>query len=310
MRFYSLGQLSNSEKNNILNKHKEIYNGYKQVYQPVSDEQPLYIYDSAGDKNGVTVSNSGEVSGYSNKIYMRESKEQMCSECGGMMYEGECSECGYGKMEGEMEEGIYDVKDLKKGEEFDYVGGDANLEEYEPMESAFADELEEIEGPLYSEVKPAYNFKSEGPMYADGPYGGMREEELDEIDLEKLEKGRKYKYSTPAFEDELEFDKEVTYPFGNPMYSFKGQKAQGHLMGGGHVKDFVSDFDEENFEDQFDGEKYSAFDKIRMGMEPEDVEFEDIDDDDFEDVDDDIKESFITQKNKINEMFNRMGRYN
>ena len=30
----------------------------------------------------------------------------------------------------------------------------------------------------------------------------------------------------------------------------------------------------------------------------------------FEEVDEDLKESFIQQKNKINEMFNRMNRYN
>jgi hypothetical protein len=306
MRFYSLGQLSSSEKNNILNKHKEIYNGYKQVHQSVSGEQPLYIYDSVGDKNGITVNNSGDVSGYSNKIYMRESKEQMCSECGGMMYEGECSECGYGKMEGETEEGIYDIEDLQKGEEFDYVGGKANLEEddfeYEPMESAFADELDEISGPspLYSEVKPAYNFKSEGPMYADGPYGGMREEEIDEIDLDKLEKGKKYKYSTPAFDDELEFDQEVEYPFGDNMYSFKGKKAQGHLMGGKSVVDYLTDIDDEPIED-YDEDFLT---KIRKTKDS------DVEDIDFEEVDEDIKESFISQKNKINEMFNRMNRYN
>ena len=31
---------------------------------------------------------------------------------------------------------------------------------------------------------------------------------------------------------------------------------------------------------------------------------------DFEEVDEDLRESFLTQKNKINEMFNRFNRYN
>ena len=41
------------------------------------------------------------------KKYMDEELEEekeVCSECGGMMYEGECSECGYGRMEGDMDE--------------------------------------------------------------------------------------------------------------------------------------------------------------------------------------------------------------
>jgi hypothetical protein len=272
MRFYSLGQLSNTDKNNILNKHKELYNGYKQVAQPISNEQPLYVQDFAGDKNGITVNNKGEVSGYNNKIYMRESEEKMCSECGGMMYEGECSECGYGKMEEETEEGIYDVEDINPKNKFDYTDesemDEDHMELYEPMESAFADELDEISGPspLYSDVKPAFNFKSEGPNYADGPYGGMREDELDEIDLDKLEKGKKYKFKSPSFEDDLEYEDE---PYSN-------------------------------IEDE--GEMDTPFSRMRRGHEPEDVE--------WEDIDDDIKESFITQKNKINEMFNRFKKYN
>ena len=56
----------------------------------------------------------GEYVPYTNKIneqfdqHMTEEKE-MCSECGGMMREGECSECGW---KGEMEEGkLEDIQD-------------------------------------------------------------------------------------------------------------------------------------------------------------------------------------------------------
>jgi hypothetical protein len=45
--------------------------------------------------------------------------EEMC-ECGGMMYEGECMECG----KSYMDEDIYDVDDLDKSNEFDYVQED------------------------------------------------------------------------------------------------------------------------------------------------------------------------------------------
>jgi len=306
MRFYSLGQLSNTDKNNILNKHKELYNGYKQVAQPISNEQPLYVQDFAVDKNGITVNNKGEVSGYNNKIYMRESEEKMCSDCGGMMYEGECSECGYGKMEEETEEGIYDIEDINPKNKFDYTDesemDEDHMELYEPMESAFADELDEISGPspLYSDVKPAFNFKSEGPNYADGPYGGMREDELDEIDLDKLEKGKKYKFKTPSFEDDLEYEGEHEYPFGDKMYGFKGDKGHGHTMGGKFVQDFMSDIDDEPLEDY----EEDLLTRIRKTKDS------DIEDAEWEDIDDELKESFITQKNKINEMFNRFKKYN
>jgi hypothetical protein len=66
MRLYSIGQLSNSEKSDILGKHREVYNGYKRMHPEVSNEQPLYTQDFAGDKNGLTVNNKGVVKHYMN----------------------------------------------------------------------------------------------------------------------------------------------------------------------------------------------------------------------------------------------------
>ena len=295
MRFYTLGQLSNDEKSDILGKHREVYNGYKRMQNEIKNEQPLYVQDFANDKEGITVNGSGEVSSYNNKIYMKESKE-VCSECGGMMYEGECSECGGGYMEEDTDEGIYDVEDINPKNEFDYTKEDF---EYEQMESAFGEELDEISGPspLYSDIDfEAYDFKSDGPNQAQGPFV-RTEEELDELSPEDLVKGKKYKYKSPSFEDDIEFEDE--YPTGG-MYGFKGDKMS-HSMGGKHIEDFVSDIDLDDLEDY--GEKDTAPKRIERGMG-------DVEDIDWEEIDEDIKESFITQKTKINEMFNRMNRYN
>jgi hypothetical protein len=57
--------MTQAEKNNILDQHKTIYDGFATQYgQP--KEQPLYIQDFANDKNGITVSNKGNVKGYTN----------------------------------------------------------------------------------------------------------------------------------------------------------------------------------------------------------------------------------------------------
>ena len=252
MRFYTLGQLSNSEKSDILGKHRELYSGYQRMQNEVKNEQPLYVQDFANDKEGITVNGSGEVSSYNNKIYMRESKE-VCSECGSKMYEGECMECGSGYMEEEKEEGIYDFEDINPENEFDYTKEGI---EYEQMESAFSDELDEISGPspLYSDEEPAYNFKSDGPNQAQGPYT-RNEEEMEE-----------------GFYDTNDYDDFTNY----------GDKFT-------DLKDY--------------GEKDTAFSRI----ERKKGNIEDIG---WEEIDSDIKESFITQKTKINEMFNRMNRYN
>jgi hypothetical protein len=147
--YFGLGQLSPSEKSDILDQHKQIYDGYKTMLPQVSNTQPLYTQDYANDKNGITVNNKGVVKRYTNvgiNEQVEESKEvcdecgamgmseekEMCSECGGMMQEGECSECGWKGEVGAMEEetghldDIYNEVDLDPNAEFDYVKGASN----------------------------------------------------------------------------------------------------------------------------------------------------------------------------------------
>ena len=106
MNPWFLQQVSSEEKENILSKHKELYNGYQTMQPKVSNEQPLYVQDFAKDKLGATLTNDGKLVGYTNKIYEQVDRniteeKGMCSECGSEMREGECSECGW---KGEMEE--------------------------------------------------------------------------------------------------------------------------------------------------------------------------------------------------------------
>jgi hypothetical protein len=172
----------------------------------------------------------------------------MCSECGGMMYEGGCSECGY-KMEGEMDEkkmmksleeylnsemseetghldDIYDEEDLNPNDEFDYVKGASN------KTNAFhVDEEEMMDTPI-------------GKISA---IGAMKEKtELDELGIGDLEKGKKYKYKLPSFEDEVEFDDEFEDKFGGEkMYKFKGKNSMSHLMPSKGIEKFVDKIDEQ-----------------------------------------------------------------
>jgi hypothetical protein len=58
--------MTNEERNNILDQHKEVYDGYLTSYIQPSNEQPLYVQDFANDKEGITVNNKGEVTTYRN----------------------------------------------------------------------------------------------------------------------------------------------------------------------------------------------------------------------------------------------------
>ena len=56
-------KMTNEERNNILDQHKEVYDGYVTQYAQ-SNEQPLYVQDFANDKEGLTVNNKGNVLSY------------------------------------------------------------------------------------------------------------------------------------------------------------------------------------------------------------------------------------------------------
>jgi len=58
-------KMTNEERNNILDQHKELYNGFA-TNNTSPNQQPLYVQDFANDKQGVTVSNTGNVMSYKN----------------------------------------------------------------------------------------------------------------------------------------------------------------------------------------------------------------------------------------------------
>lgn len=273
MNFYTLGQLSPEEKNDILSKHKYLYNGYKSMYPEVSNTQPLYVQDFANDKDGVVVNNKGEVKKYTNFGINEqvESKEvcdecgamemsegsTTCNECGGMMMEGECSECGWkgGEvMEYEhMDEDIYDIEDLNPEEGFDYV---------EPKGSNKIDtfKLRKEQGTNYDYIEPAYDFESNGP----GSVYPVAEEDI--VEYETMES---------AWADDLD---EVDVSGSQGIYS-----------------DMDPPYD-------FDSEGPGKAGPYQRSSYNEEEEI----DEDWDEVDEDIHESFITQKKKINEMMIRM----
>ena len=59
-------KMTREEKQNILDAHKSVYDGFATQYGQNTNQQPLYVQDFANDKNGITVSNKGEVKTYMN----------------------------------------------------------------------------------------------------------------------------------------------------------------------------------------------------------------------------------------------------
>lgn len=330
---YGIGQLSAAEKSDILDQHKSLYNGYRTMQPEVSNTQPLYVYDPAGDKDGLVVNNKGEVKKYTNMgINEQVETKEVCDECGAMMTEGMCTECNYGHMEEETGhlDDIYKQKDLNlKDGDFDYVeGGGNDYGTFEGMhknlykeddvinddgfedEELETDELDEQGGNAddmdTDSVEPAYDFESNGP----GDVYPVNElEEDDDFKFEPMES---------AWADEVE-ENDISgvqgiYGDMDPAYDFdsEGPGSAGPYQRSSYNEDdemkeyFHGDFDDLGDDDSFEID-FDEFD-------PRDKSWEEIKahtgDDDWSEIDEDIMEDFTTQKNKISEMFNRMSRYN
>ncbi len=59
-------KMNKQERENILDQHKHVYDGYVTKYNQQSNQYPLYVQDLANDKNGITVNNKGLVKTYTN----------------------------------------------------------------------------------------------------------------------------------------------------------------------------------------------------------------------------------------------------
>jgi len=144
--------MTNEEKNNILDQHKEIYDGYVTSYAQPEKNQPLYTQDYANDKEGVTVNNKGDVSSYktmkinemhadgkSTGLFSNEEPKEQGHISPGSQYEPEES------FESEEDEGHY----VSMGEQLDMIGdGDDDLEH-----GTFEDDedFEELEDELFND---------------------------------------------------------------------------------------------------------------------------------------------------------------
>jgi hypothetical protein len=197
--YFGLGQLSASDKQDILNQHKSVYNGYQTMQPQVSNTQPLTVYDFAGDKEGLVVNNKGEVKKYTNmgineqveleegkmceqcggtmkedvceQCNMEEGMGETCEQCGGTMKEDVCEQCGSGKMEEETGhlDDIYDEEDLNPSAGFDYIEGSSNdVDTFEGMHKKLYKESDSDDFVNYDDnMEDDDDFQSYEPSYTE-----------------------------------------------------------------------------------------------------------------------------------------------
>jgi hypothetical protein len=162
-------KMTNEERENILDQHKHVYDGYVTSYVQPEKNQPLYVQDMANDKQGLTVSNKGVVTAYKN---MNINEMRYDGKSTGLFSEEEPKEQGH-----ISPGGIYDT------------------------EESF--ESEEDEG-HYVSMGEQLDMIGDGPM--DLEHGTFGDDDMDDFDSEdnEYEEGLPNR-----FDDELDIDKFV-----------------------------------------------------------------------------------------------------
>jgi hypothetical protein len=250
--YFSAGQISEDEKQNILNQHKELYNGYKTLNPQISNEQPLYVQDFANDKVGAVVNNKGVVKPYTN-IGINESilddyeqeigtddVDQQAFDNSEVTEGGECLECGSGYME-EEDENLPD-SNLFEGAECSECGG--MVQEGECMECGYRGNMEE------EDCLDCYDEDEEGLLEGEGKLS-------DIYNVEDLNPEAGFDYIEGSSNDEDTFE-----GMHKDLY-------EGGYTGGGNAPDM----DISNIDPAYDFES----DGPEMGDGPFDIEADDMD---------------------------------
>ena len=168
--------ISDEEKQALLNQHSKPYDGYQTLRFPEPDNR-IYTYDPAGDKGGITVNNRGEVKPYTN-VGINESmnsdvaephygsfdyvENKMCEACGGMYNENVCEVCGESYMNEDITEPYSEID--FSNYDFDSKGPEQFKDEDMHVDGPeqFRDEDMEVGG---EELFPSYD--------SDGNFLGM-----------------------------------------------------------------------------------------------------------------------------------------
>jgi hypothetical protein len=315
--------VSNEERENILDKHKHVYNGYRTLNpNPVSNEQPLFTQDFANDKEGLVVNNKGEVKAYTN-MGINESRKRKPYLADEEMKEGEVDEFFYFDVEDEETKekkqkerqdeldsalSIFGKKEDNDDDELfesnhmcEQCGGkmyENVCEQCDSNESLEEDMSEDLDiGDVASSVEPAYQFQSHGP---EDVYGTLKDydSEHPHHDYNSMEDVEKYDPSD-----------DLSDMFGN--------LSDGMAFGGGPSDTFQHDAGDVNrMGDEGlgqDTENDMDLSSIKSPYNFTSDGFEDGDDDsEFnveEEVDEDLQESFTKERKLTLEMFQRMSKF-
>ena len=316
MRGYST--MSDEERNSILQQHSAFYNGYATGNIP-SGPQPLLQDEGPSDSQGITVNNRGEVGQYKNHLVnesvVSEQEGKGCAKSEGglgcIKKKGDEWVIMNNKKGGVWRDGFTSEKDAEEALDAYHANVSEEVKEYA------ADDMD------VSDVEAAYDFESGGPdqfgdedmTYSDDSYG------MDIDSIMSMFDGS----ITADYDDEVpayQFDSEGAMDVD--LYEGADENGDGEISKGELHKHFDEDGDGKVTPDEYDSHiKSHIEEKEDLGGDGEVTEKETCEQCGsemkegeckecgtmYEEVDEDLQESFIEDKQRIHEMFDRFKKF-
>jgi hypothetical protein len=150
-----------------------------------------------------------------------------------------------------------------------------------------------------SNIDPGYDFESDGPEQFQSSFDELEVEDADE------------EPETPAFDFESGGPNSGYPVFEDDMYGYDPEKDYETMESAWADDELTEQPDISGAQGIYGAMKKAYdFDSKGPGKAGPYQRFSYNEEDDFEEVDEDIRESFLIQKSKINEMFNRFNKYN
>ena len=176
-------KMTKEEKSNILDQHKSLYDGYVTRYNQESNQYPLYVQDYANDKNGVTVSNKGNVKQYTN-ININESPLDRIGDGPYDLKNGTVDIDSYMDTEDRNTQFMHDVYPSPNEEEFDYESFGNYADDMKQNEEQYEYDIDQLEDYSSEEINETFDDDFEDSEQ-DDPFIEMGEE-FEEVDNEEI----------------------------------------------------------------------------------------------------------------------------
>jgi hypothetical protein len=159
--------MSKDEKDNILDQHKHLYDGYVTKYNQESNQTPIYVQDLANDKMGITLDNKGNVKNYTN-FRVNESPLDRIADGPMDLKNGTIDVDSVMSTDEDNTEFMHDVLPSPNEDEFDYETFGKFSDEMEANKDRFEFDIDELEDYSSEQMNETYDDDMEPEFEGDG----------------------------------------------------------------------------------------------------------------------------------------------